>query len=172
MTKPIVAPFTYKNLTLSLLDFDDLPDTMAWRNANPAGFNDTRTLTLNSHTAWYHQYLLKNNDLVFLVKNIQEDKIGQVAVYNIDWDEHTGEFGRFMVNPEFAGQKFMQTACEAMLALSHQILHLHTLHLEVRPENAKAIHIYQKCGFSTSGIQPNQNIRMEYHEHCHHPEHV
>lgn len=156
-----IAAFRYDTVTLCLITPDDLLDTLAWRNTYRAWFNDSQSIELSDHLAWSEKYQKKDNDFVFIALNKHQDKVGQAAVYNINWQEKQGEFGRFLVNPAFASQRYMKTTCQAMLTLCQRILGLDVLYLEVKPENKKAIHIYQAAGFIIVKKQCTSNIIMQ-----------
>jgi ribosomal protein S18 acetylase RimI-like enzyme len=57
------------------------------------------------------------------------------------------------VHPGSRGQGIGRSLLEAALAFCRQS-GIHTLHLEVRTGNAKAISLYKKCGFVHTGKRP------------------
>lgn len=147
MTKLSLVPFYFNDICLTLISIDVLNDTLYWRNVYREWFNHHDEITLDRHLAWYQHYLSLNNDFVFIVENKQQEKVGQTAIYHIDWDGHEGEFGRIVVNPRFAGQGYMRDACQATILLATQILKLQRLYLTVKETNKRAIELYDYCGF-------------------------
>ncbi|WP_028388427.1 GNAT family N-acetyltransferase [Legionella fairfieldensis] len=155
-------PYYYKKINLQLIALDDLQDTLAWRNAYKEWFNDSQTIEPATHYQWFENYQKKDNDLLFIVRNEEDEKVGQVSVYNINQQTKEGEFGRFLVNPLFAGQRYMKTACEGMIQFCQDLLPIQTLYLEVKSNNLKAIQIYQTCGFVISHELENSNLLMRH----------
>ena len=158
LMKQSVPKYIYDNLNLVLLRENDLLETLQWRNHYREWFNQSHTLTLADHQAWFHQYQAKDNDFVFIICNELQQKIGQASIYNIDWNAKKGEFGRFLVNPMHAGQRFMKKACLAMLELCQIQFALKYLYLEVKKDNLKAIHIYHSAGFELSPLKKSHDI--------------
>ncbi len=145
--KADLTPFDYKNISLRLLRKDDLPETLLWRNTYRAFFTYSDEIDLPSHLKWFENYLQKNDDFIFIIENQLQEKLGQVALYDINWAEKSAQFGRFLVNPAFANQGYMSTACKASLLLARDVLELCSLMLEVKATNERAIRIYENCGF-------------------------
>jgi diamine N-acetyltransferase len=143
-----ISSFEFQTITLSLLRHSDLLETLNWRNNYRTWFNDSNVISLQEHLAWFKQYQQKNNDFVFIARNTDQERVGQVSVYNIDWKEKHAEFGRVLVNPVFAGQKYMKKSCEALLHFCQNCLELRYLHLAVKANNKKAIYLYQNLGFT------------------------
>lgn len=154
--------FGYGEIQLKLLSSDDLPFTLQWRNEFREWFNSTNMVSFEEHSQWYKNYLAKENDLVFLVQDKHGNRVGQAAVYNIDWQEKSGEFGRFLVNPDFAGKGYMGKSVQAMLQFCEDRLKLHSLYLQVKPHNERAIHIYKKAGFTVEASPEGQNLMMSH----------
>lgn len=162
LIKKIPETFAHGEIQLKPLSFADLPFTLQWRNEFREWFNTTNTVLLADHQQWYQNHLAKENDFVFLVQDQQGNRIGQAAVYNIDWQAKTGEFGRFLVNPDFSGKGYMGKSVQAMLHFCEHRLKLNSLYLEVKPHNERAIHIYKKAGFTAQASSEGQNIMMLY----------
>lgn len=155
-----LAPFYYEQINLKALSEEDLPDTLKWRNEYRQWFNTQEPLSLDQHLKWFDSYKNKTNDFVFIVRDQEENRVGQVAIYNIDWSKKEGEFGRFLVNPDFSGRSYMKKSAAALLEFCTRQLQLKSIYLEVKPHNEKAIHIYSSVGFVVNQSQKNNNILM------------
>ena len=154
--------FQYEEIYLKLLEENDLADTLIWRNANRHWFNDTSEVIWENHRNWFQNYLKKDNEFVFIVEDQQNNKIGQVSLYCINWETKSAEFGRFLVNPAFAGRGYMKLACSAVISLGQTLFSLELIRLEVKENNEKAIHIYLACGFIIAETSSNGNLIMEF----------
>lgn len=151
------------NLVLRLLDERDIVYTLQWRNheSHRHWFVSTDIISEATHLAWFHRYQLADNDFIFLVSNAHGARYGQLSIYDIDWENKCAKFGRFLVNPDFAGLGIMKKACLAGLELANTILKLKKLTLEVKPNNHPAIHVYQSNGFSLCESVTNDMLLMQ-----------
>jgi diamine N-acetyltransferase len=55
--------------------------------------------------------------------------------------------GRFLTSPETAGRGYIGLACAELLRFCADTLDLKSVFLEVKENNARAIHIYARNGF-------------------------
>lgn len=155
-----IQPFFYETIYLKLITEEDLPYTLEWRNHYRQWFNDSNQIEFINHKKWFDRYQQSENEFIFIVMDKKNNRIGQASIYDIDWNKMSGEFGRFVVNPSFAGLGHMKMACMAMLKLSYDLLQMQSIHLQVKKNNEKAIHIYQSCGFHVSQLLENGCILM------------
>lgn len=158
--KYTINPVHHKGLTLRLLNESDLPHTLGWRNHYKAWFLNDHDIDYKSHLKWYHAYCLKDDDFIFIIES-DGHRIGQLAIYQMDLIKKSGEFGRFMVNPSFAGNGLMSQALEAGLHIANDIFHLTHIYLNVKNNNLVAISIYKKHGFYTTNTSQDNIMRME-----------
>lgn len=151
------------NLVLRLLDKRDLVHTLQWRNheSHRHWFVSTDIISEHTHLAWFRRYQRADNDFIFLVSDSNGARYGQLSIYDVDWENKCAKFGRFLVNPDFAGLGIMKNACLAGLELASCILKLKKLTLEVKQNNHAAIHIYQSSGFSLCKSVKNDMVTMQ-----------
>lgn len=147
--KRSIAPFGNEIISLRLIEESDLEKTLDWRNRDDARvwFKTSNLLTLEQHQAWFHRYLNKDDDFLFVIE-AEGKMVGQASVYDVQWDKGSAEIGRFLVAPESSGMGYISKACEALIRLCIDKLSLRYLFLEVIESNDRAIKIYQKYGFS------------------------
>lgn len=153
--KQSIKPYAFGMIRLRLITKADLPSTRDWRNVARRWFVDSRIITEDGHMSWYQHYSEKSDDYVFIVElnDVGYEKLGQVAIYNIDLVRKSAEVGRFLVNPDHSGKNYMKTACAGIIKFAFDILGLEYLYLEVYQNNEIARHIYHSCGFE---IEPEQ----------------
>ena len=151
--KPVVA-FEAGGVRLRPLAADDLAATLGWRNRDDARkwFKTDAVIALEQHRGWFERYLLKDDDVVFIVE-ADGVAIGQVAVYDINREAGTAEVGRFLVAPEAAGKGYLFAACRALVDWCQRELRLHRICLEVFEHNQRAIRIYDALGFVETSRQ-------------------
>lgn len=143
------------------LEERDLRLTLRWRN-NPASrrwFHDDREIAWEDHVGWFHRYLDRDGDYVFILE-VGGSPVAQVSIYDIE--DSSGEFGRLLVDPDARGQGAGSRATRLCLRVSDDLLALDELRLEVKADNAAAIRIYNTLGFQVdAGVQaPEGSVRM------------
>ena len=75
--------------------------------------------------------------------------VGQVALYNIDWEAGRAEFGRLMIGDnEMRGKGVARLATEQLLCAALGAWGLAEVYLEVLSANTRAQRIYKVCGFT------------------------
>ncbi len=158
MEKRSIRPLQAGRVRLRLIEEQDLPRTLVWRNQDHIRrwFFSSELLTLEQHIAWFARYQKRDDDFIFIIEEADPQAgarpIGQVALYNIDWVRGTAEFGRLMIGEaDAAGRGLAREATAAVVALALDQLGLQEVHLEVIPDNVRAIKIYEACGFQVTG---------------------
>ena len=147
-----------------MLEEQDLPRTLAWRNQDHIRrwFFFSERLTLEQHAGWFARYQQRDDDFVFIIEETDSElrPIGQAAIYNVDWAGGTAEFGRLMIGEaDAAGRGLAREATDAVVALAFEQLGLQEIHLEVIPGNVRAIKLYEACGFEVTG-STEKAVRM------------
>jgi RimJ/RimL family protein N-acetyltransferase len=164
MGKRHIPPLQAERVRLRLLEEQDLPRTLAWRNQDHIRhwFFYSERLTPEQHAGWFARYQPRDDDFVFIIEETAGEPrpIGQVAIYNVDWVGGTAEFGRLMIGEaDAAGRGLARAATEAVVALALEQLGLREVYLEVIPSNVRAIKVYEACGFEVSG-RSEKAVRM------------
>lgn len=159
-----LGPFEDEMIRLRLLERDDLPLTMAWRNQDSIRrwFFHSNILEIEQHTQWFEQYLTRDDDFVFIAEDARNGyrPFGQVSLYHIDWEARRAEFGRLFIGEAFArGRGLGLAVTRQALVIAFQHLDLNEVYLEVFAENVAARNIYLKAGFLEQG-QTNNIIQM------------
>jgi RimJ/RimL family protein N-acetyltransferase len=139
-------------VVLRLLEQNDLPLTLLWRNQDNIRkwFINTDILQEDKHLAWFEHYKNLDNDFVFLIlaKDLNNQPVGQISLYNINWEICHAEYGRLMIgNPIARGKGYAKQATTLLLDFAFNILNINEVILEVKPDNKAAIAVYQSAGF-------------------------
>jgi diamine N-acetyltransferase len=213
MQKRHIPPWQAGRVRLRLIEAQDLPRTLAWRNQEHVRrwFFDSEPLAHEQHAAWFARYQQRDDDFVFIIEETGEmlpspsgrgaggegglkksstansphvgpisphpnpfpdheymvpgegtnlRPIGQAAIYNIDWVNRTGEFGRLMIGEaDAAGRGLAREATLAVVTLALRQLGLREVHLEVVPGNVRAMRVYEASGFEVTG-RTEKAVRM------------
>ncbi len=142
-------PYKKNNLILRLIEVSDIAHTLKWRNHDDhrTWFATSDVIMYADHQKWFFEYLKDENDFIFIITDDTSNLIGQLSIYHIDWENKTGVFGRFLVNPDYENRGYMRMATSLAIDFAKNVFGLKQLKLEVKPNNVKAISIYQKNGF-------------------------
>ena len=155
MSKRHVLPIETQRIRLRLLQERDLPLTLAWRNQEHIRkwFFHCDLIAPDQHRAWFEQYRERDDDFVFLIEEVQRQyrPVGQLALYNIDFDGKRAEFGRLMIGePDARGKGLAREATVALLGAVLKTFGLDEVYLEVLADNDAAIKVYTACGFGVT----------------------
>jgi RimJ/RimL family protein N-acetyltransferase len=156
LSKRAIPPVRGRRTTLRLLTGADLARTLAWRNQDRvrAAFVTSSVIPEETHHAWFAAYAERDDDFVFIIEERPPGRpVGQISLYEIDWTAGTATFGRLLLGESDAlGRGLASEAMGLIVALARQ-LGLRELRLEVFPDNARAVALYRKHGFESSGTQ-------------------
>lgn len=151
MPKRYIAPLEGGRVRLRLLEESDLPMTRAWRNQDHIRrwFIHSEIITPEHHRRWYESYLPRDDDFLFVIEEIESfgRPVGQVSLYNIDWERGHAEFGRLLVGEPSAARGLAREATELLLERAFAEWGLREVELEVFAANQAAVVLYHSCGF-------------------------
>lgn len=156
MTKRIVQPIESNTVRLRLLEEADLEMTLGWRNQDEVRkwFYTSSVLTFEQHRNWVmNSYMPRDNDFIFVIESkIHGWPVGQISIYDIDFEKRRGEYGRVMIGEAAAsGKGLAREATRLILEFAFEVLGLDEVYLSVFASNERAIALYKACGFSVDG---------------------
>jgi RimJ/RimL family protein N-acetyltransferase len=143
-------------LRLRQVELSDLELILLWRNDPEIRkwFFNGSSITWEQHRGWYARYLDNETDIAFIVEDVTGlcEPVGAAALYRIDTERGTAEFGRLMIgNARARGKGFGLEIVNAICSFGFHQLGLNEIDLEVFEHNAAAIKTYEKAGFLTVG---------------------
>ena len=94
--------------------------------------------------SWVREKLAKRAVLFSMLEKDTGSFIGNIEL--MDVADGAGELG-IAVTAAMQDRGFGTEAIPAMVRYGMEILGLHRIFLKVFPDNARAIHVYEKCGF-------------------------
>ena len=152
MTKRELPIIENDRIILRLLESTDLPLTLSWRNQDNIRkwFLNTDVILAEKHVAWFERYKELDHDFVFVIlaKDLGTIPVGQISLYDIDWNAKAAEFGRLLIGEALAkGKGYAKEATHLLVKYGFDILGLQQIILEVKSDNKSAIAIYQAAGF-------------------------
>lgn len=159
----------FNNIILKPLLLEDIESLRILRNKdeNRKCFLYQEIISQEEQEKWYKKYLEKESDIMFsaYLKDDVENPIGYVALYDIDENINSCEFGRILVNKEKINEKgigFQITKCCCDIAFEK--LGLKKIHLEVFHDNIPALKTYLKVGFAEKRRYLKENKEVIYME--------
>lgn len=149
------------NLLLRVITENDIELIRKWRNQEHIKkyFINNDYINKQQQQEWFKQYLNKSNDIMFVIEETLEFQkaIGTVALYNINLENKSTEFGRLMIGhtPSY-GKGFGKRATILACKYAFEILGVSKINLNVLNCNFKAIQIYKQIGFVINNINSNE----------------
>lgn len=154
---------------LRLIKEKDIELLRQWRNAYNDRFFTKDYITKAQQRQWYTIYSESvGRDLMFIIQLKDTTPIGTVALYNIDLPTRMADFGRMLILQEYEGLGYAKEATSLVLKFAFETVKLHKVKAQVFLDNAKAIGIYNACGFEAFSrpimLMEATNITESYKE--------
>lgn len=138
------------------LERKDLPVINRWRN-DPALIAmlgaPFRFINLNVDEKWFDSYMANRNHAVrcAVVDEEADEILGLVSLVSIDPLNRSAELHIMIGDRENQGRGLGTFAVHAMLKHGFYNMNLRRIELSVLEDNARARHLYEKCGFVQEG---------------------
>ena len=129
----------------------DLSFTLKWRNESRRAFFDMDEITMKEHREWFRKHECKDSEHVFLIE-YDGEPVGQMAIYDIVGTD--AEFGRLVLDKDHQHCGIAHRAVRLLLANLYDF----TLRLTVKRESARAIKLFEDCGFRRDNEGSVRNI--------------
>lgn len=148
------------NLLIREITKDDIELIRSWRNQKNIKkyFIDNKYICKKTQQEWFKMYLNKTDDIMFMIEETLnfQSAIGTVALYNINKESNSAEFGRLMIGHFPSARKgFGKRASILVCKYAFEILNLSELYLNVLAHNTRAIQLYMDIGFSIKNVNSN-----------------
>jgi ribosomal-protein-alanine N-acetyltransferase len=92
--------------------------------------------------------------------------VGQVTVGGIAWGSARQAYIGYWIDSEVAGRGIMPTAVAMALDYCLDVLHLHRVEINIRPENRASLRVVEKLGLRLEGERPAYlHINGEWRDH-------
>ncbi len=147
---------TEARVLLRALEETDLERTHRWHN-DPELYstlvNVFRHVSHGAEAEWLRRKASYSQHEVALAICLRPEgeHIGNIYLGDIDWLSRRAFLGILIGSSEHRGKGYGYQAMRQVLAHAFGDLNLNRVFLEVLPENAPAIRIYEKCGFTVEG---------------------
>ncbi|MBQ9071937.1 MAG: GNAT family N-acetyltransferase [Bacilli bacterium] len=151
-----------KRVYLSPMCVDDAPKYVKWMNDFEVtdGINGSqRVVTLESETEWIEKNNKDSNYQFAIVKQENDELIGNCGFNNLDTINGKATIGIFIGEEENRNKGYGSEALELLIGYGFDYLNLNNIMLEVFSFNEGAIACYKKIGFKEIGRRREAYIR-------------
>jgi len=154
-----------ENVRIRPLVREDLESLRNWRNdvANTVFLRRIPFITKEMQISWFEKYLLKKDELIFAIDEIESINgiVGSLSLYDIKEDECV--IGKILIgNTENRGRGIGHLALEAALDVAINQLGISRILLYVYRENSIALKLYKKIGFKILEERFDCDGKIEY----------
>ena len=138
------------------LERKDLPAINKWRN-DPELISllgaPFRYINLDVDVKWYESYMGNRGNAVrcAITEDGSDDILGLVSLVSINYMNQSAEFHIMIGDTQNQGRGLGTFAVNAMLNHAFNNMNLQRVELTVLEDNARAKHLYEKCGFVYEG---------------------
>ena len=140
---------------LRLVEEEDLPLLAAWRNTPSiwACFFNKFPLSVAGQKGWFASLEADQRKQLFVICRVENNEpVGTIGLDRIDFANQSAEFGNMLIGKyEHTGQGYATEATELLLSYCFLRLNMNRICLEVYADNAKALKLYERCGFKVEG---------------------
>jgi diamine N-acetyltransferase len=139
------------------LERSDMPLVAAWRNdpSVRAQFFNPYLIALSGQDKWYDNYLIRNDSLLYIIYELDNnERIGLVGLDHIDHRNQSAEYGRMLIaDTEKRGHGYAHDATLTLINYAFMDLNMNRLYLRLYADNARALKLYERCGFVREGVE-------------------
>ena len=163
MAKRPVPPLEGAGVRLRLLREEDLPLTLAWRNAdcNRRWFLHSEPIAWEDHVAWFEKYRSLDDDFVWVIEQPGvPSPVGQVSIYNVDPVRRRAECGRVLIGDlALRGRGLAREAIRTCVAWATGVLALTEVYCVILSDNLPSRGAFASAGFRLSQ-DSGQTVQM------------
>ena len=103
----------------------------------------------------YERNIHNQTERRFIIANADGEPAGLVELVEINHLHRRCEF-QIAIHPMFQGQGYAPRATRIAMDYAFSVLNIHKLYLHVDKDNARAVRIYERCGFVPEGIHKDE----------------
>lgn len=130
-----------------------------WRNLQKTAFFTWIDSTADSTAKWLTTvYAADAASIIFMVETDEKVPFGHLGLAHIDAESSTCEFGRVLRGDGVVPRGGMTIAAQTLLAWAAAELGIRRFYLDAFRDNATAMALYRRCGFSITETFPLKKI--------------
>jgi RimJ/RimL family protein N-acetyltransferase len=140
----------------------DAPIFASWRKDSKLGWQvgwalDPKKWKIKDEIDWIKSSLM-NKSTQFWSCRVGETLVGRVGIYNIDWEEKSGEVSILIGNPKFREQGIGVEMLKYALEKGYSELALDQIYATIFDDNDGALRFFEKNNFEKSGKVGTMNF--------------
>ena len=101
---------------------------------------------------WFENVHTDPNQKMLTIKTLEGDYIGNISLTDISWRCGTAEIGLFLGDRATWGHGLGSEAVELAVRFAFDELRLHRIEARVLAFNARALRLFERCGFTREGV--------------------
>jgi len=149
-----------ENIRFRAIEREDLPYFVRWLNDPEVrqGLTMRYPLSLAEEEEWFASMINRPPEdrpmAIEIQPNPKKDAwefVGNCGFISTDWESRAAEFGIHIGEKKYWDQGYGTKAVQLLLKHGFDSLNLHRIYLRVFESNQRAIHSYQKAGFTLEG---------------------
>ena len=144
-------------IRLRALEPEDIESMYKWENDQTLWTSSYAHVPFSKHVLT--QYIIESQRQdIHVAKQLRlviEDNgqaVGCIDLCNLDFFNHRGEIS-ILINKDFRNKNYATSAITALCTYAKEHLQMHQLFAEILTENAASLRVFEKCGFSHSGVK-------------------
>jgi len=148
-----------ERVRLRAIEREDLAFFVEWLNDPEvtAGLIQVLPLSMAQEEEWFNE-ILKRPDYekplaIEILQDLEWKLVGDLGFFNVNMRVRSAELGIFIGEKGRWDQGIGTEAVRLMLMNGFDTLNLNRISLEVFENNLRAIHVYEKVGFTTEGLK-------------------
>lgn len=123
----------------------------------------TRAWSRADLIAWVDHHRTAADEAFFVIADERDQAIGHVALYRIDPQAGTAEFGILLGDRAVWGKGVGTQVTRFAIEYAFEVLGLRRIYLEVLDTNKRARHVYEKLGFVVEGRLREHRVKLGRH---------
>ena len=128
---------------------EDVEMIRQWRNKNKDHFYDANEISIDKQKAWYEKYRETSTDRMYVIILKNGEKIGTMALFEINITDRTARLGRVLLLEEYRGQGYAEEAVRLLSDYGFHTMKLFKIKTDTHIDNIDAIAIYARAGFKS-----------------------
>ena len=110
-------------------------------------------ISIDQQEKWMDNLIdLTGNNKRFIISTLNDEVIGMIGLYDINWIHRTCEVGLYLGDSNSRGKGYAQEAFLLLENYALNFLNLRKMNLKVVQDNDSAINLWKKLGFSQVGV--------------------
>jgi RimJ/RimL family protein N-acetyltransferase len=155
-----------ERIILRAIERSDLPDYVRWLNDPKVleYFGNYRPLSSTEENTWYETMLQDESMRAYAIE-FEGQHVGGAGYSAIDGRNASAEVGLFVGPPELWDRGLGFDVVQTLLRFGFEQMNLNRIYLRVFAGNKRAIHLYEKLGFTHEGRWRQVEFRHgRYHD--------